>query len=165
MFIDDAISALVLQPLVLPCLSLFNTVPSAHLHLYSRTNNPKLAIWFSGIMCVLYFASAVIDLAACSGSSHSLQSECPHTSSNATGPNISQNMWDANIGLWLVSAVGYGLLVAMAGKVWLHMRGRNQEAKARGQRPVDLEVELMTPEEIERRNQKAAERWRRIQDL
>ncbi|KAF2467111.1 uncharacterized protein BDR25DRAFT_305890 [Lindgomyces ingoldianus] len=181
--------ALVLQPLVLPCLSLFNTVPSAHLHLYSRTNNPLLALWFSSIMALLYLASALIDIAACAGST--LRSECPSSANHGTtGPNINQNMWNASVGLWIVSFVGYALLAYMAAAVWWGFRKKEKEGGelelaedevggrsgnpnptirtrgiGEGRRVRDWEEEMLTEDQRAERLRKAEEKWRKVLNL
>ena len=168
---------MILQPLVLPCLSFFNTVPSGHLHLYTRHNNPRLALPFSSIMSILYFASAVVALAACSGSSniYSLRGECPaprsgssSTSSNLSsgnGPDISQGFWNAAVALWLLSFVGYTLVCVMAVKVMALLRQREHAARQAGVSVGTAEMQSLDPDERARREQKARERWQRIVDL
>ncbi|KAF2662230.1 hypothetical protein K491DRAFT_283865 [Lophiostoma macrostomum CBS 122681] len=124
---------LVLQPLVLPCLSFFNTIPSLHLHLFTRTNNPLLALWFSSILAILYLAASLIDIVACSSSSSSsasstssLRAECPHTDPSGTGPRISQTFWNACVGLWMVSFAGYAIVAWMAFRVYLGFRAKER---------------------------------------
>ena len=139
-------SAQVLQPLVVPCLALFNTVPSAHLHLYSHTNNPRIALPLSLLMALAYLVAPVFALAECGTSdatapaTPSLAAQCPRAqnnhraaaaaaaSSSSTrrlrnkGSAIPRAYWNACVALWLISAAGYALLVLMAARVWRGMR-------------------------------------------
>ncbi|KAF2266587.1 hypothetical protein CC78DRAFT_566670 [Lojkania enalia] len=177
---SDLQFVLVLQPLVLPCLSLFNTIPSLHLHLYSRTNNPLLASIFSAIYALLYLASALLDLIACSPSPplSSLRSECPRNGATK-GPDVSQDFWNANIGLWFVSFVGYVLLACIGWVVYRAFRRLERvggvaerddgvirtRGIGEGRRVRDWEEEMLTEEQREARIKEAEERWRRVAGL
>ncbi|KAF2740682.1 hypothetical protein EJ04DRAFT_548224 [Polyplosphaeria fusca] len=173
--------ALVLQPLILPCLSFFNTVPSLHLHLYTRTNNPALALSFSAILAVLYFVSALLNLIVCTPSTSTLRSECPraHNDSLEQGPDISPAFWDTCVALWLVSAVGYTLVAGAAGVVWVGTRrmermdgpgaGTGEREGAirtrgigEGKRVRDWEEEMLTEEQRAERLRKAEEKWKKV---
>jgi len=175
--LDNLNFPLILQPLVVPCLSFFNTVPSAQLHLYSRANSPMTALVLSTILCLLYLVSALLNLAVCSPSTASIPSLCaagtvhkknaPPGTKDESGPKISSAYWDATVALWLLSAVGYGIAVAMAGTVRVRIKGRERDGRRQGKSrqivAAEVELEGMTPEEVERRNAKAREKWRRIQ--
>ncbi|KAF2497799.1 hypothetical protein BU16DRAFT_525397 [Lophium mytilinum] len=167
---------LILQPLIVPCLSFFNTVPSAQLHLYSRANSPMTAFCLSTILCLFYLVAALINLAVCSPATASLPALCPAgtihkkgappgTRDNS-GPHISEGYWDATVALWLISAVGYGIAAGMAFTVRLRMKGREREGRKVGKtrQVVQAEVELegLSAEEVERRNEKARERWQKL---
>lgn len=172
-------SPLILQPLVLPCLSFFNTVPSAQLHLYSRANSPLTALCLSIILCLLYLASALLNLAVCTPSTSTLPALCaagtvyksssPSSSQrkkDTSGPHISPGYWDVTIALWLLSAVGYGIAVCMAATVHFRMRKRvaagERMGKNRAVVAAEVEMEGMTAEQVEERNRKARERWAKL---
>jgi hypothetical protein len=164
-------------------MSLFNTVPSAHLHLWTKTNNPLLALWFSTILSVIYLASSLLNIAACASSPPSLPGLCPR-GNGTSGPKISQDYWNANVGLWMLSFAGYAALAAMAAIVWMGFRKREAEGPGadtavgeggegvvrtrgigEGRRVRDWEEEMLTPEQRADRLKEAAERWRRVGDL
>ncbi|KAK4944260.1 hypothetical protein LTR10_016373 [Elasticomyces elasticus] len=143
----------VIQPLIVPGLSFFNAIPSLHLHVLARVNSPTLALWFSTILSVLMFASAVVFLGSCVGNHDPhgslARNECP----SGTGGN--GGVWDAMVALQLVSAVLYGLVAAMAWRVRRAIRAKDDRI-AQG-------VEMVSQEEKERRESEARERWRYLQ--
>jgi hypothetical protein len=149
-------SGAVVQSLIVPGLSFFNAIPSAHLHILARSNPPKLAIWFSSILSVIYLVSSVVYLAAGCLSKHpprnNLQkNDCPSDGHRAT--------WDVNVALQLCSAVLYGFHAAMATTVFLWHKKRDRGiAEGTIVEEIDLEAK-------ERREQEARERWQRIVDL
>jgi hypothetical protein len=74
-----------------------------------------MVIFFSSPMALLYLASAIASLVSCSTGTESFQrTECPI---NYDFGGSNQPLWDAMVALWLCSAVGYVLHVAMAWKV------------------------------------------------
>ncbi len=112
--------AQVIQPLIVPALSFFNTIPSLHLHVLARSNNPVMAMWFSGLLCVLFVGSAVAFIPPCadlgswgpgpegrlSSVSGYQRTECP--------PGSKQGVWGAMVALQFVTGVGYATHFAMA---------------------------------------------------
>jgi hypothetical protein len=150
MALDD--SAQVLQPLIVPGISFFNAIPSLHLHVLARVNPPRLAIWFSTSISICYFASGIIFLASCVGRSKFTESvqrnECPE------GAQGNAKVWDAMVTLLIISGVLYFLHATMAWKVKTALEDQEQR--------IDAGVEMVSPEEIERRHSEARERWKHI---
>ncbi|EHY61189.1 hypothetical protein HRR83_000948 [Exophiala dermatitidis] len=144
--------AQVIQPLIVPGLCFFNTIPSLHLHVLARVNPPRLALWFSATLSALLFVSALVFIGSCAGRSGnnnkgSLQrDECPAGTGGKAG------IWDAMVALQLVSAVMYAAMAVMAWKVKSVLEARDQRIAAG--------VELVSQEEKERRESEARERWR-----
>ncbi|EXJ87829.1 hypothetical protein A1O1_04756 [Capronia coronata CBS 617.96] len=144
--------AQVIQPLIVPGLCFFNTIPSLHLHVLARANPPRLALWFSATLSVVLFASALIFFGACvdnsdpRGGGPLQRNECP------AGTGGRADIWDAMVALQLVSALMYAAVAAMAWKV-------NRVLEARDER-IAAGVELVSQEEKERRESEARERWR-----
>jgi hypothetical protein len=132
-----------------------------------------MAICFSSLMALLYLASAVVSLVACSSTSlGSFQrKECPFNVNydhGFSGAGPSQGEWNAAVALWLCSAVGYGVHVAMAWQVRSVLRKRAKEEAAglgHGGDAVALESVTMDPETKARMEQEARDRWRSIADL
>ncbi|KAG9774442.1 hypothetical protein KCU88_g5433, partial [Aureobasidium melanogenum] len=145
-------TAQVIQPLIVPGLCFFNTIPSLHLHVLARVNPPRLALWFSATLSALLFVSALVFIGSCAGRSGnnnkgSLQrDECPAGTGGKAG------IWDAMVALQLVSAVMYAAMAVMAWKVKSVLEARDQRIAAG--------VELVSQEEKERRESEARERWR-----
>ena len=149
-------SGAVIQSLIIPGLSFFNAIPSAHLHILARSNMAKLAIWFSVPLSLIYFASSILYLSAGCLSKHpphnDLQkNDCPTYSTQTT--------WDIMVALQLLSGVCYAFHAAMAIKVFRFHKKRNaQIEEGTIVEEIDLEAKA-------RREQEARERWRRIVDL
>lgn len=149
--------AQVVQPLIVPGLSFFNTIPSLHLHVLARSNNPLLAMVFSSIMAALYLASAVVFLPPCAGADAFTTlrgyggTECPVGSD--------RGVWAGMVALQFASALGYALHFAMAWKV----RGvvKRQERMER----EGIVMVVVDEEEKAKREEEARRRWREIRDL
>ena len=146
-------SAQVIQPLIVPGLSFFNAIPSLHLHVLARVNPPTLALWFSGILSVIMFVSAIFFLGSCVGNDNwygnLARNECPSGTGGLAG------VWDAMVALQLVSAVLYGLMAAMAWRVRRALHAKDERIAAG--------MEMVSQEEKERRESEARERWRYLQ--
>ena len=118
-------------------------------------------MWFSTPLALLYLASAIISLVACSTGTASFQrTVCPVNFPGNGGP--SRGIWDAVVALWLCSAAGYGVHVAMA---WHVRRGWKKRIAAAGGDANAAELVLIDPETKARLEQEARDRWRRIVDL
>ncbi|KAK5940324.1 hypothetical protein PMZ80_007744 [Knufia obscura] len=159
--------AQIIQPLIVPALSFFNAIPSLHLHVLARSNNPLLALWFSGILAVVFFGSAVVFIPPCThlragdgspedtstigdaGVSTYQNTECP------TGSR--RGVWAAMVALQFVSAIGYAVHAAMGWRVW-----RGLKEHETGIRSGDI-VEMVDEEEKRRREEEARKRWREMQ--
>ena len=153
-----------IQTLIVPGLSFFNAIPSAHLHILARSNVPKLAICFSVPLSIIYLASAIVYLASGCFSNNALndpdhhrqvselrKNECPTVSTQTT--------WDVMVALQLLSGILYGVHAAMAAKVHLyHKKKAHAIADGTLVEEVDLEAKA-------RREQEARDRWQRIVDL
>jgi hypothetical protein len=149
-----------LQPVILPSLSFFNAIPSAQLHIFARSNKPMMVICFSSPMALLYLASAIVSLVSCSTGTESFQrTECP-VNYDFGGP--SQPLWDAMVALWLCSAVGYVLHVAMAWKV---RRVLKRNVRNAGGDVNAAELVVMDPETKARMEQETMDRQARLVDL
>ena len=166
-------SAAIVQPLVVPGISLFNVIPSLHLHILARSNNPKLALWFSSIIATMFFASAVIFLAACPSGVPSLPSPSSSSSSSSNNPRLQSSFaktecpagsnpqaWDALVALQLCSFVGYVLHGVMAWTV-IRRTGRQARDVAMGLR----EMPVVDEEQKRREEEEARRRWRLVRDL
>jgi hypothetical protein len=149
-----------LQPVILPSLSFFNAIPSAQLHIIARSNKPMMVICFSSPMALLYLASAIVSLVSCSTGTESFQrTECP-VNYDFGGP--SQPLWNAVVALWLCSAVGYALHVAMAWKV---RRVLKKNVRNAGGDVNTAELVVVDPETKARMEQEAVNRWTRLAGL
>lgn len=140
-----------IQPILIPGLAFFNTIPSLHLHVLARVNPPRLAVWFSVTFSIMHFVSSCLFLGACvnNHSNGSLQrNECP----SGTGGN--ESIWDVMVALQFISAVLYGLVAAMAWKVKKVLEARDTRI-AEG-------TEMVDPAEKERRESVARERWKHL---
>ncbi len=145
---------MIIQTLLLPGCSFFNTIPSIHLHMLLRNNPPRMAMWFSFISVFLYLASVLLSLAACEGSASSVpgglrRAECPQGTPGGPVHGVSKGVWDVMLAFQFFSIAGYALHGAMAWKVHRVLRLR----KERG------EVEAVDPDEEEKRRQKARDLW------
>ncbi|KAK7890658.1 hypothetical protein LTR67_007867 [Exophiala xenobiotica] len=145
--------AQVIQPLIVPGLSFFNAIPSLHLHVLARVNPPRLVLWFSTTLSVLMFISSIFFLGACvgnkSGHGSVQRNECP----SGTGGN--QSIWDVMVALQFVSAVLYAVMSAMAWRVKRALEDKDER--------IRQGLEMVSPEEKERRESEARERWRHLQ--
>jgi len=149
----------ILQTLILPGLSFFNTLPSLHLHMLVRRNPPAMALSFSSILAVLWFTSAILYLAACSDSSSASvglqRTECAkgHRGVVVYGPG--PGLWGVVVALSLVSAVLYASHAGMAAYVMMVVRRKEKEDKVNG---------VPAPEEVDpNMAQEARDRWMRLQ--
>jgi len=117
----------VIQPLIVPALAFFNTIPSLHLHVLARSNNPRLAMVFSGLLAAVFLGSAVVFLPPCTGGS------APDANANANvqistyqrtecpgGGN--KGVWATMVALQFISFVGYMVHFLMAAAVWKGLR-------------------------------------------
>jgi hypothetical protein len=108
-----------------------------------------MAICFSTLMALLYLESAVVSLAACSGTAAAAtpsvgsfqRAVCPTANGGdlaeegdgpgariSSGGGSSQSEWDAVVALWLCSVVGYLVHIAMASRVsWVLKKMRARE--------------------------------------
>lgn len=145
---------MIIQTLLLPGCSFFNTIPSIHLHMLLRNNPPRMAMWFSAIFVVLYFASVVLSLAVCKGPASSIpgglrRAECPQGTPDGPVDGVGKGVWDAMLAFQVFSIVGYALHGAMAWKVHRVLRQRKESG----------EEEAVDPDEEEKRRQRARELW------
>jgi len=139
----------IIQPILIPGLAFFNTIPSLHLHVLGRVNPPRLALWFSGTFSIIHLISSCMFLGSCvnNHSNGTLQrNECP----SGTGGNA--GIWDVMVALQFISAVLYGAVAAMAWKVKEFVETR-EERIAQG-------MEMLSEEEKTRRESEARERWK-----
>lgn len=153
-----------IQTLIVPGLSFFNTIPSAHLHILARSNVPKLTICFSAPLSIIYLASAIVYLAsgcfsngAINDPDHHRQVSELHKNECPTVPT--QTTWDAMVALQLLSGLLYAVHAAMATRVHLYHKKKAQ-AIADGTLVEEVDLEAKT-----RREQEARDRWQRIVDL
>ena len=148
----------IIQPVIVPIFSFFNTVPSAHLHLYAHVNPPMLAMWFSGILAFCYLVCAIVFVASCtSGTPLKLQkAECwrDFDGNGLDGPTYS--IWGAVVGLSWCSLVGYAVHMHMAWVVyrWMESRPRDEHGMI-----INLNED---PAKKARREALARERWRKM---
>jgi hypothetical protein len=157
---SNSYSGTVIQALIIPGLSFFNAIPSAHLHILARSNPPKLAIWFSTILAICYLASSIVYLVAgCFSGSYDWRHPDNSLEKNDCPSGDSKTTWDVNVALQLVSFVCYALHAAMAVRVFLFHRKRTA-AIADGTLVEEIDLEAKA-----RREQEARERWQRIVDL
>jgi hypothetical protein len=120
-----------------------------------------MAIWFSSILAVCYYVAAIFDLAICNGSGGGgMQTVCW---SGKTANAVSESVWSAAVGLWLVSAVLYTVHLVQAVQARKYTVNLKRQAQEQG---VPLsQLEYTDPEARARREEKARERWRKIVDL
>ena len=119
-----------------------------------------MAIWFSSILAACYYVSAIFDLAVCNGSSGGLQIVCWSAKTNNA---VSESVWSASVGLWLISAVLYTVHLVQAIQARKYTVSLRRRAAEQGVQLSTLEI--TDPEERARREEKARERWRKIVDL
>jgi hypothetical protein len=111
-------------------------------------------------MALLYLASAIISLVSCSTGTEGFQrTECP---TNHDFGGLSQPFWDAMVALWLCSAVGYVLHVAMAWKVREVLK---KNARNAGGDVSAAELVVIDPETKARTEQEVRDRWARLVGL
>jgi hypothetical protein len=145
----------IIQTLILPGLAFFNSVPSLHLHMLARRNEPGMALGFSAVLAVLWLASAVLFLVSCGSDSASIslalrQTECPKGHVGVrSGP--SPTVWNVVVACSVMSAVLYMMHAGMAGYVRAVVNREEREKRRRG----DVELVVANPEEVEL----ARERW------
>ena len=161
--------AQVIQPLLVPALSFFNTIPSLHLHVLARSNQPLMAAIFSGLLALIFLGSAVAFLPPCVGSNVPLPASAFDNASNnvhisgyqrtecPSGNN--RGIWGTIIALQFITFVGYTLHMAMALRVKTQHKKR-EIAIASG----DL-VEMVDEDAKRRREEDARERWREMGNL
>ena len=144
----------IIQTLIIPGLSFFNTLPSLHAHLLIRRNPPLLAIWFSSSFVIMMLISPILMLGSCVNNPSAglalRQAECYAGTPGPGGDSgVAKSIWALMVTFSLFSALGYGLHLAMAVKVYRVEKWK----KAQGI------VEAVDPEEEERRKAKARELW------
>lgn len=153
----------VIQPLIVPALAFFNTIPSLHLHVLARSNSPLMALIFSAILATIFLGSAVVFLPPCVGdqtpqSASSLddgtqisgyqRTECP------SGNN--RGIWGTMVALQFISFVGYTIHAAMAWWVWKGLREHDLAVRS------GTVIELVDEDEKRRREEEARRRWREM---
>ena len=146
----------IIQTLLIPGLSFFNTLPSLHAHLLLRRNPPLLAIWFSSIFTVMMAISPILMLASCVNSPSAgpalRQAECYRGTPGKGGDSgVHLSIWALYVATTLLSAFLYAVHLGMA----VYVR-RNLKAKAAS--GADDAIDL---EEEERRRAKARELWKK----
>ena len=156
----------VIQPLIIPALSFFNTIPSLHLHVLARSNHPLMALIFSSILAVIFIASAIVFLPPCVGDNTPPSAKALGSGVQLSGYQRTECPSGNNRGLWAVmvvlqflTGIGYALHAAMAWSVRSAVQQRDQ-AIASG----DL-VEMVDEEEKRRREEEARQRWREMGNL
>jgi len=144
----------IIQTLLIPGLSFFNTLPSLHAHLLIRRNPPKLAIWFSSSFVIMMLLSPVLMLASCINSPSAgpalRQAEC-YAGTPGTGGDsgVAKSIWALMVASSLLSALGYAVHLAMAIKVYRVEKWKKDQGV----------VEPVDPDEEERRKARARELW------
>lgn len=145
----------IIQTLLIPGCSFFNTIPSLHLHLLVRINPPKLAIWFSSIFAFVYLFSTLLMLGTCASAPSAprglAHSECPRGIRGGPTIGVDRNVWDVFQVMGLLSVVAYSVHAAMAIYVL-----RDQKRK----KALGLLIE--DPEVVAARRAKAREQWIRM---
>ena len=147
---------MIIQTLLIPGCSFFNTIPSIHLHMLLRNNPPLMAMIMSAIFAILYLASVLFMIGVCAPSPGSVpgglrRAQCWQGNDGGPKKGVSKAIWDCMAVFQLFSVVGYIVHGVMAAKVRSVQRAR----RARG------EVEAVDPDEEERRKQRARELWAR----
>lgn len=145
---------MIIQTLLIPGCSFFNTVPSLHLHMLLRNNPPRMAMIFSAIFATLYITSAILSLAVCEGSGSGIpgglrRAECPQGTPGGPVKGVKKGVWDVMVAFQFLSFLGYVVHGTMAWKVYSVEKGK----KDRG------EVEAVDPDEEEKRRVLARELW------
>lgn len=142
----------IIQTLLIPGCSFFNTIPSLHLHLLIRQNPPKLAIWFSSLFAFVYLFSTLLMLGTCASAPSAprglAHSECPRGIRGGPTIGVDRNVWDVFQVMSLLSVVAYSVHAAMAIYVL-----RDQKRK----KALGLLIE--DPEVVAARRAKAREQW------
>lgn len=155
--------AQVIQPLIVPALSFFNTIPSLHLHILARSNQPLMALIFSALLATIFLGSAVVFLPPCVGGNAPLsggsvgrdddingyqRTECPR------GNN--RGIWGTMVALQFITFIGYSVHAAMAWWVWRGLKEHDQAVRSGNA------VELVDEDEKRRREEEARRRWREM---
>lgn len=147
----------ILQTIILPGLSFFNTLPSLHIHLLLRRNPPMLVIWFSTSLSLLYLVSILLYLISCTGSSYTSiplglrKVECYQGRGYETiGPG--KALWGVVVAFSILSMLLYAVHASMAWIVRGSMKREEAENKDNG------EAHVMS-EDTQR---EARERWQRL---
>ncbi|KAL9112131.1 MAG: hypothetical protein Q9227_003508 [Pyrenula ochraceoflavens] len=148
----------IIQPIIIPVMSFFNTVPSGHLHLFAHVNPPMLAISFSSILALCYLLTAIMYVASCrSGTPRTLQkAECYRNFDNNGLGGPTKGIWGAVVAFAWLSFVGYTLHAYMAWVVWGWMKRRPRDEHGMVIDPN------MDPAKKARREALARERWRKM---
>ncbi|KAL6719669.1 hypothetical protein ACLMJK_001590 [Lecanora helva] len=147
---------MIIQTLLVPGCSFFNTIPSLHLHMLLRNNPPRMAMIMSAIFVVFFLASAVLMLAACESSKSGIpgglrRAQCPQGISGGPTHGVSKAVWDVMVVFQFFSVVGYTVHGVMAWKVHKVLKRRKESG----------EVEMVNPDEEEARKAKARELWKK----
>ena len=147
---------MIIQTLLVPGCSFFNTIPSIHLHMLLRNNPPRMAIWFSFIFVIIYLASVIVLLASCVSPVSSIpggirRAQCPQGTSGGPEKGVAKPVWDIMVVFQFFSIVGYTIHGVMAWKVHRVLKARKRTGI---EEPVD-------PDEEEARRAKARERWQK----
>ena len=120
----------------------------------SRRNPPKLAIWFSTSMFLLFLTSSILYLVSCeSGTRISLalrRTECAQgTPGVPVGP--SATIWNIVVAFSIVSTILYGTHAAMAIVVLRSLKEKKRTGSISSVDPAAVDPDLA---------QKARDRWR-----
>lgn len=147
---------MIIQTLLIPGCSFFNTIPSIHLHMLLRNNPPRMAIWFSSTFVILYLTSAIFMLATClspaSGVPHGLRrAQCAQGMPGGPRHGVTKSVWDVMVVFQFFSVMGYMVHGVMAWKVYSVLKKKKQSG----------EVEMVDPDEEEARKAKARELWQK----
>lgn len=147
---------MIIQTLLIPGCSFFNTIPSIHLHMLLRNNPPRMAMWFSFIFVLVYLVSIIVSLAVCVSPASSIPSGLRHaecTEGTPGGPThgVQKSVWDIMLVFQFLSLVGYTVHGIMAWKVHRVLKWRRQTG----------EEEAIDPDAEEARRVKARELWAR----
>ena len=116
-----------------------------------------MAMWFWGILAACYYVAMGFDLVVCGGGGSGgggIQTVC---SSGMTANAVSESIWSAAVGIWLVSAVLYMVYLVRALQARKYIIALKR--KAREQDVTLSQLEYANPEERvrERRKQERVE--------
>ncbi|KAK5070796.1 hypothetical protein LTR64_007427 [Lithohypha guttulata] len=157
----------VIQPLVVPALSFFNTIPSLHLHILARSNQPLMALIFSTLLALTFLGSAIVFLPPCVGADRPVPAEAlENPSVTISGyqrtecpSNDRRGLWGIMVALQFVSFAGYAVHAAMAWAVWRGLKKRDRDIRSGNL------VEMVDEVEKARREEDARQRWREMGNL